>query len=449
MKTNFLPNQFFFDRMFNHKTGSRLLGGLLWLVLVAIVTVPLQAQRSRDRGSESGVTRFLKRLDRNRNEILEQDEMVGNAGSYLQSLGFDTSQPISLNMILRKIEGNQEDNKEDGQPSQGSVVRKVPGFGVETSEREGVSKFGGDGSGSGIDMNAKYGDRVMELVQRTIQGYDANKNGYLDPDEVKKARWGRPTPEESDTNHDGILTQVELADRYLARDRDSRGDADPGDRGENPAQARARVTTSNNFSRNRVTTESPSNSSYTRRTPSSSNRYPSNRQTSTRSTPATSSSSNSNSDRYARYAAGLMTQYDQDKDGKLSADELGKMRRPPKNADINGDGFVTSDELTSSLSGKSAASATPAVAQITSDPQAASGDTGRSNYSSSRSSGYRSSGSGARRPTGSFDDYDKNQDGQIQMHEFAEDWDGEIFAQFKAKDLNGDGIITSDEWDGR
>ena len=55
--------------------------------------------------------------------------------------------------------------------------------------------------------------------------------------------------------------------------------------------------------------------------------------------------------RYQRYARGLMSQYDSDKDGKLSQDELRKMRRPPTGADANKDGFITESELVGVLSG--------------------------------------------------------------------------------------------------
>lgn len=439
----------------DRQAGRRLFAGLVGLVLIAIATGPLTGQESQRRGSRSGISRYLKRLDRNRNEILDQGEIVGNAASYLQSLGFDTSQPISLSKVLRKVEGDQQDGDENKKSNASSVVRKVPGFGVTAEEREGVSKFGGNGDGGGIDMNAKYGERVMQLVQRTLDGYDANKNGSLDPEEVKAARWGSPTPEESDANHDGVLSQVELADRYLARDRDANANGSSNRRGNDPNQGRrvtvtngrATPTNSNNFSRNRVRTSRPSSTTSVRQDSngrSSNSRNYGNRSVSTRSNPTVST--NSSTDRYARYAAGLITQYDQNKDGKLDTNEIGKMRRPPKNADIDGDGFVTTEELTSSLSGNtnpSAASSRSPTSPTTVDPQARSGQTGQSRYSSSNRS------PGSRRPTGSFSDYDKNQDGQIQMHEFSEEWDGEIFAQFQAKDANGDGIITASEWSGR
>jgi hypothetical protein len=76
----------------------------------------------------------------------------------------------------------------------------------------------------------------------------------------------------------------------------------------------------------------------------------------------------SGNDRYARYAAGLMTQYDQNKDGKFDSKELAKMRRPPKHADLDGDGFITTQELSDALSGKNR-SAPGSPAQPNSGPE--------------------------------------------------------------------------------
>ena len=64
--------------------------------------------------------------------------------------------------------------------------------------------------------------------------------------------------------------------------------------------------------------------------------------------------------------------------------------------------------------------------------------------SSSRSSSSRSSSSRV-----SFSGNDTNQDGQLQMHEFAREWDSDTLEDFKKKDKNGDGIITRAEWTGR
>lgn len=57
--------------------------------------------------------------------------------------------------------------------------------------------------------------------------------------------------------------------------------------------------------------------------------------------------------RYRTYAKGLIGQYDLDKDGMLSTEEVNNMRRPPTNADANEDGFVTEDELVGAIAGRS------------------------------------------------------------------------------------------------
>ncbi|MEM9409597.1 MAG: hypothetical protein AAGA30_00665, partial [Planctomycetota bacterium] len=48
---------------------------------------------------------------------------------------------------------------------------------------------------------------------------------------------------------------------------------------------------------------------------------------------------------YERYVEGLFKTYDKDQDHFLSSQEIKNMRRPPKNADTNGDLRVSKGEL--------------------------------------------------------------------------------------------------------
>ncbi|MEQ1905503.1 MAG: hypothetical protein ABL888_15040, partial [Pirellulaceae bacterium] len=45
-----------------------------------------------------------------------------------------------------------------------------------------------------------------------------------------------------------------------------------------------------------------------------------------------------------------------------------------------------------------------------------------------------------------FSEMDRNQNGQIEMHEFATDWADEILQQFLKRDYNKNGIISLQEW---
>ena len=46
----------------------------------------------------------------------------------------------------------------------------------------------------------------------------------------------------------------------------------------------------------------------------------------------------------------------------------------------------------------------------------------------------------------SFEEYDADGNGMIEMHEFADEWDEETIERFYQLDLNGDGVITQREW---
>ena len=117
----------------------------------------------------------------------------------------------------------------------------------------------------------------------------------------------------------------------------------------------------------------------------------------------------------------MIGQYDANKDGKLSSEETKKMRRPPVGADQNKDGFITKSELFDSLSGTNK----PAAKSSSSDDSRKSA----SNSSSSRSSRWGSSSgrsSSSKSSSGSsrdFEKFDKNEDRQVQMHEYSAKWD--------------------------
>ena len=48
--------------------------------------------------------------------------------------------------------------------------------------------------------------------------------------------------------------------------------------------------------------------------------------------------------------------------------------------------------------------------------------------------------------TSTFVRSDKNRDGQLQMAEFAYSWSADKIDEFNDYDLNGDGVITPEEW---
>lgn len=372
---------------------------------------------------------YLKRKDVNSNGKLEPSEMSNNTRSYLSKNGFNPEKPVSISKVLSKL--NKEKASKEKADRKMNRERKVPGFGVEKEESgSGVSRFGATTSKAKGSTAKKvtYSDSVNRQVDSTLGRYDRNKDGSLDKEEMSRARWGSPTPQESDTNKDGRLSRSELSNRYASRESAYR----------NSSSSRGSSSRDSSKSSSKKSSSSAWRPTSTRSTSSSS------KESSTSRKPSSSSSSSSSSSRekYEKYAASLIGQYDENKDGKLDGDEIKKMRRPPVGADQNKDGFVTKSELYDSLSGANKpASKSSSTADARKTTSSSSSRSSRWGSSSSRSSSRSSSGSSR-----DFEKFDKNEDRQVQMHEYSAKWDEKTVKEFYEKDKNSDGVITLKEW---
>ena len=444
---------------------------LVWFILSFFVVPAVlfgQDRDSRDRdGEERGkreysrdqIEGYLKRLDRNESQVLELDEMSDRTKRWLGGLGLDTSRPIKLSTAMRSVDSDKAAKAKAERRKQLEANRLVPGFGVEDggdSEFSPVPDFSGSAPITPGSLEEKYGKGVMQQVDSTLERYDANKSGTLNSQEIAAARWGRPTPQESDTNKDGRLSRSELAERYAARSAGSRSsssrDDDSNDRGssssERSSSRDSQSRSSSRSSSSRSSGGSDLKSRMERYESDVKNRYDNDKSGSEKSSQSNSSAYNSGSDRYKRYADALLKQYDKDKDNKLSKTEVKSMRRPPSQADSNGDGMITRDELIESISNpKSSSSSSSSSEERTSRSSSRSRFSDRSRSSSDSRESSSSSRSSSR--SVSFSGNDTNQDGQLQMHEFARDWDAETLEEIKRKDKNNDGIITRSEWTGR
>ncbi|MDC0284702.1 hypothetical protein OAK85_05040 [Mariniblastus sp.] len=372
---------------------------------------------------------YLKRKDVNSNGKLEPSEMSNNTRSYLSKNGFNPEKPVSISKVLSKL--SKEKASKEKADRKMNRERKVPGFGVEKEESgSGVSRFGATTSKAKGSTAKKvtYSDSVNRQVDSTLGRYDRNKDGSLDKEEMSRARWGSPTPQESDTNKDGRLSRSELSNRYASRESAYR----------NSSSSRGSSSRDSSKSSSKKSSSSAWRPTSTRSTSSSS------KESSTSRKPSSSSSSSSSSSRekYEKYAASLIGQYDENKDGKLDGDEIKKMRRPPVGADQNKDGFVTKSELYDSLSGANKpASKSSSTADARKTTSSSSSRSSRWGSSSSQSSSRSSSGSSR-----DFEKFDKNEDRQVQMHEYSAKWDEKTVKEFYEKDKNSDGVITLKEW---
>ena len=250
---------------------------------------------------------------------------------------------------------------------------------------------------------------------------------------MSRMSWGNPRPSSNDTNGDGRLSFAEIQGRYHAREmaeqRSSKRSSGEGDRDNRDEQRRderrGRGRSGRDENSRRDSDSSRGNSSDESGGRDSGG---------SKATPTTSAPSTSQLERSRSYVDNYFKDRDADKNGFLEGDELKKVNRSSKsNYDTNRDGKIGRDEMLDVVS--------PSSATGSSQSQSSSGGR-RSSRSSSRSRSGRTSS----RASGSFTEVDKNADRLVQMHEFSEKWTQKQLDEFLAKDKNGDGVISPEEW---
>ncbi len=383
---------------------------LLSIVMLALnvsISEPVAAQ------GQSQLEAMLHRLDTGRDGDLDPNEMVGGTREWVQSLGFDPEQYYDIDVLL-------EAHRTRGHAVlRGPLVRKVPGFG-NGNDGDAINTPGFGANSSFVELSydqlaEKYGESVMEQVNRVLSNYDGDGNEILDPQEIENTTWGKPLPSVSDVNRDSSLSRTELALRYFARDkatksgrRNQAADVAAGENGEEP-EPQVRARDMNRPNNTRVSGGASSEGG--------------------RSSGNSGFSPEQNKARYDKFVESVMGKYDKNEDFYIDQEERESMRNPPEGADADEDGRYSREELFNHY-----------AQQDSSVNQ--SGDEA-DNGGRRRDRDRRGS-----RRSGSLADLDTNNDGQIQMNEFSETWDSVIYTQFLEKDTNQDGVITAAEWSG-
>jgi len=161
--------------------------------------------------------------------------------------------------------------------------------------------------------------------------------------------------------------------------------------------------------------------------------------------PSLGTSDPSQVDRKIRqYAESLMKQYDKNKNGQLEREEWSEMRGNWRDADRNGDGVITLDELTAQLSRYSR----PGSGGGSSGGFGASGSSSSAARDSSQRKSFRFLSAKERLPSGLPDWFarkDADGDGQVTMAEYSSLWSDATAKDFAKYDLNGDGVVTPAE----
>jgi EF hand len=404
--------------------------------------------RRREGRGDFDAGEFMARLDLNKNGTLEGAELSDRTKGFLQRLDIEVGDTVVIADVIKKMEEKRSgrdsssaassappstpaptaSNPSMSVPSASAspgYVRKVPGFDAPVPQVAATQKFGASATTSKI--YSQYSDSVREQVENALRRYDKNGDGILDAEEIKAGRWGSPTSEESDTNRDGSLSRDELANRYFQREQAA-------------IVATSPVAPANTGRGNGGAREPGSQTPATQNQPASSGPP-----TATAAAPVSNAGRSGTGTSYRDYASGLVEKYDANKDGQLDKDEMKKMRRAPPNADRNNDGLVTLGELSEAFEeqDKNPKSTSPA-APAAEDKAGAGMATGSARIERSRSgsSNRERSPSTENFSVGAFD---KNNDGQVQMWEFAEDWTEENLEKFRKLDKNNDGIISATE----
>lgn len=152
-------------------------------------------------------------MDANRNGYIEPGEIDSRGRRFLERFardyGINLARPVPVRRLedaaRRYFESRSQDSPEAASPA------NIKGFGPDP-EQTVVPEFG--------TPTIKYPYTQFDLAQadETLERHDRNRNGYLDPAEIERARLRGQPAEDSDLNGDGRLSRQELAQRF-ARER--------------------------------------------------------------------------------------------------------------------------------------------------------------------------------------------------------------------------------------
>ncbi len=149
----------------------------------------------------------IKRYDRNRNGILEQDEIRAGTWKYGNPMNQDrngdgrlTKSELAVRYSIRRDTEQSQAREKSYRDSQNPQQSKPSSGGPPQGGDQSRSRGGRSGDSGGADRMAQFAEGIF-------QRYDSNKSGVFEKDEWKNFRTD-PTP--YDTNKDGKITRDEL-----------------------------------------------------------------------------------------------------------------------------------------------------------------------------------------------------------------------------------------------
>jgi len=333
---------------------------------------------------------ILRAMDSDHNGYLDPREISAkvrpHVDRYARARQLDPSGPLRLNLLEEAVRAYYR----DARGAAGSGPRRlyagsdeppVRGFGQVDGHE--VPGFGDEEDEPSIRVEKADLDRAADRLWT----YDRNRDGFMDRREAREGRW-RDDPFRYDRDRDDRLSQQELAERYAVRRIEEQ-------RWRNRQQQPAAAAAADSGDRAESDEDARRTAEEKRRREEEERRrlYRSIGQGTW------------------RLAEGLMQRYDKDRSGKLDYSERRAAGITSSSADTDGDQRINRVELALWLRGKSGEARQPRSGQI---PEW-------------------------------FAERDRNNNGQIEMAEFADEWTDAKAAEFAEHDSNGDGVIVPAE----
>ena len=280
--------------------------------------------------------------------------------------------------------------------------------------------------------------RRSERYAETLKSWDANGDGYITQDEAPGRAWDflkRRASASGKEAGDKLKIADLLAPRKDSDDssngdksRSSTRDGEPATPGFTASEDRAKVA---GFGEKPGSEQSSGKKVASKRDP--------NRKRT------------EHYERAVRYAGGLMSRYDRNRNGQLERDEWRRISGSPEKSDANNDGIVTRDELIARVEQNFVKRSKQAEEKRRDLDSKDKKSTKRTDSASKRGDpprSYRFTPAHERLPDGLpgwFHDRDANRDGQVSMHEYSRSWTKSRAAEFARHDKDGDGILTPAE----
>jgi hypothetical protein len=143
---------------------------------------------------------------------------------------------------------------------------------------------------------------------------------------------------------------------------------------------------------------------------------------------------------FKRIAGSIIQRQDKNKNGRLEKDEWEGLPPNLRDADANGDGILSEDEIAQKLADYSRSGGQWGRREQRDDPSR------NATQAASARKSYRLAAMVPADADSDFRRMDANEDAQVSMTEFSVVWSEEKATDFQRKDLNGDGFISYQEW---